>query len=172
MGVIAGTFPSPALASGLNPNAPPFVPAAYRAVEDFSEQWWALVQSSPWFRDYWLEECFSDPQEEEDFSSDILLPEDLDALFDDYDFLKRKLSTAFSFPLSASVARWLASLDFWTRVSLFSAEEDEKKGGCMDLVPIGGFDWRKSRAEKPRFAEKAPKIVNLKVSPRMIQQPR
>lgn len=48
--------------SALNPNAPMFVPSAYRAVEDFSDQWWNLVQSSPWFRDYWLHECFSDPQ--------------------------------------------------------------------------------------------------------------
>ncbi|GFQ07001.1 polyadenylate-binding protein-interacting protein 2 [Phtheirospermum japonicum] len=48
--------------SALNPNAPMFVPSAYRAVEDFSDQWWDLVQSSPWFRDYWLQECFSDPQ--------------------------------------------------------------------------------------------------------------
>ncbi|XP_051143535.1 protein EARLY RESPONSIVE TO DEHYDRATION 15-like [Andrographis paniculata] len=48
--------------SVLNPNAPMFVPLFYRAVEDFSDQWWDLVQSSPWFRDYWLQECFSDPQ--------------------------------------------------------------------------------------------------------------
>ncbi|KZV34930.1 polyadenylate-binding protein-interacting protein 2-like [Dorcoceras hygrometricum] len=48
--------------SALNPNAPIFVPSAYRQVEDFSDQWWDLVQSSPWFRDYWLRECFSDPE--------------------------------------------------------------------------------------------------------------
>uniref|UniRef100_A0A2C9VNN5 Uncharacterized protein n=1 Tax=Manihot esculenta TaxID=3983 RepID=A0A2C9VNN5_MANES len=48
--------------SSLNPNAPLFVPLAYRAVEDFSDQWWTLVHSSPWFRDYWLRECFQDPQ--------------------------------------------------------------------------------------------------------------
>jgi len=49
-------------ASSLNPNAPMFVPLAYRTVEDFSDQWWDLVHSSPWFRDYWLRECFQDPQ--------------------------------------------------------------------------------------------------------------
>lgn len=48
--------------STLNPNAPMFVPSAYRAVEDFSDQWWALVETSPWFRDYWLQECFTDDQ--------------------------------------------------------------------------------------------------------------
>lgn len=50
------------LSSSLNPNAPMFVPAAYRNVEDFSDQWWSLVQSSPSFRDYWLRECFSESQ--------------------------------------------------------------------------------------------------------------
>nr|GME03088.1 protein EARLY RESPONSIVE TO DEHYDRATION 15-like [Ipomoea batatas] len=45
--------------STLNPNAPIFVPSAYRAVEDFSHQWWDLIRSSPWFRDYWLRECYA-----------------------------------------------------------------------------------------------------------------
>ncbi|KAG5035022.1 hypothetical protein AAZX31_04G130100 [Glycine max] len=40
--------------SALNPNAPLFIPAALRQVEDFSPQWWDLVKSSTWFRDYWL----------------------------------------------------------------------------------------------------------------------
>ncbi|KAK4799151.1 hypothetical protein SAY86_024516 [Trapa natans] len=137
MGVITVSSPSPAFASSLNPNAPPFVPAAYRAVEDFSDQWWALVQSTPWFRDYWLAERFSDPQDD-DLQDTLFLPEDLDGLFDDYD----------------------------------SVNEVGEKGDCMDLVPIGGFKWRKPRAEKPKFADKVPKIVNVKVSPRMIQQPR
>ncbi|XP_022153878.1 protein EARLY RESPONSIVE TO DEHYDRATION 15 [Momordica charantia] len=71
--------------STLNPNAPLFIPAAYQ-VEDFSPQWWQLVTTSTWYRDYWL----SQHQEESDFyieddfnSNDIadLLPEafDLDA---------------------------------------------------------------------------------------------
>ncbi|KAK4776620.1 hypothetical protein SAY86_005308 [Trapa natans] len=138
MGVITGTFPAPALASNLNPNAPPFVPAAYRAVEDFSDQWWALVQTTPWFRDYWLAERFSDPQED-DFQDTLFLPEDIDGIFDEFDSI---------------------------------SEVDVKKGEYTDLVPIGGFKWRKARAEKPRFADKVPKIVNVKVTPRTIQQPR
>ncbi|MCL7027680.1 hypothetical protein MKW94_030117, partial [Papaver nudicaule] len=48
--------------SSLNPNAPLFIPRAYQAVEDYSDEWWELIQSSPWFRDYWLRECFQDPQ--------------------------------------------------------------------------------------------------------------
>ncbi|MED6156067.1 Protein EARLY RESPONSIVE TO DEHYDRATION 15 [Stylosanthes scabra] len=62
--------------STLNPNAPMFVPLAYRTVEDFSDQWWDLVHSSPWFRDYWLRERFQDPQND-DFDFDF----DEDAIF-------------------------------------------------------------------------------------------
>ncbi|CAN1325627.1 Protein EARLY RESPONSIVE TO DEHYDRATION 15 [Linum perenne] len=57
---------------------------AYQAVEDFSDQWWALIQSSPWFRDYWLQENYQDPQSD---SADLSLPDDLDFLDDGADFL-------------------------------------------------------------------------------------
>lgn len=59
--------------STLNPNAPMFVPSEYREVEDFSEQWWDLVHSSPWFRHYWLHECFSDPQTDLNFNTDFII---------------------------------------------------------------------------------------------------
>lgn len=45
----------------MNPNAPLFIPAAFRQVEDFSPEWWQLITTSTWFRDYWL----SQHQEEE-----------------------------------------------------------------------------------------------------------
>ncbi|KAF9674555.1 hypothetical protein SADUNF_Sadunf10G0139200 [Salix dunnii] len=117
--------------STLNPNAPLFVPLSYRTVEDFSDQWWALVHSSPWFRDYWLQECFYDPVTETLFSDtcDPFLPEDLDSLFFDdpiFDTIK--------------VLKW--------------------KGDQFD------------RALAPRYREKVPKVVNVKLSPRTIQQPR
>ncbi|KAH7510529.1 hypothetical protein FEM48_ZijujUnG0118100 [Ziziphus jujuba var. spinosa] len=127
--------------STLNPNAPMFVPLAYRTVEDFSDEWWALVQSSPWFRDYWLQECFHDPQDDPSFVDiyDPVLPE-IDALFHDADII------------------------------------NEEGGGdhSKELVSTGALKWRKGRAltEVPRYIEKAPKIVNVKVSPRTIQQPR
>ena len=77
MEVISGRSTS----STLNPNAPMFVPLAYRMVEDFSDEWWALVQSSPWFRDYWLQERFCDPQTDPSFI-DIYDPalSDIDSL--------------------------------------------------------------------------------------------
>ncbi|PWA96270.1 hypothetical protein CTI12_AA041650 [Artemisia annua] len=90
--------------SALNPNAPMFVPSAYRNVEDFSDQWWSLVRSSPSFRDYWLHE-----------------------------------------------------------------EKEVRK----DMMLVKLSKWSKARAvDAPRLYEKAPKIVNVKVSPRPIHQPR
>eukprot|EP00252_Welwitschia_mirabilis_P008808 TRINITY_DN209_c0_g1_i1.p1 TRINITY_DN209_c0_g1~~TRINITY_DN209_c0_g1_i1.p1 ORF type:complete len:118 (+),score=10.66 TRINITY_DN209_c0_g1_i1:80-433(+) len=58
-------------ASTLNPNAPLFIPLAYQLVEDFSQEWWNLVKSSPWFRDYWLRERF-DSTEDTDLLSDLV----------------------------------------------------------------------------------------------------
>lgn len=42
--------------SSLNPDAPLFIPAAFRQVEDFSPQWWDLVKTTAWFRDHWFHE--------------------------------------------------------------------------------------------------------------------
>lgn len=73
--------------STLNPNAPLFIPAAFRQVEDFSPEWWQLITTSTWFRDYWL----SQHQEEEILSThnadDGLDVEDIaDLLPDTFDF--------------------------------------------------------------------------------------
>lgn len=72
--------------STLNPNAPLFVPAAVRQVEDFSPEWWDLVTTSTWFHDYWLSQqqgeggFFENTEDEFDFT-DIadLLPDSIDA---------------------------------------------------------------------------------------------
>ena len=129
------------LSSVLNPNAPMFVPAAYRNVEDFSDQWWSLVHSSPWFRDYWLRECFSESLFDLNCS-------------DDCDF-------------------FLPGEDSLTAVGKIRGTEDEEKEVRKDLILSRMSNWRKARAVEPRrFLEKAPKIVNVKVSPRPIHQPR
>jgi hypothetical protein len=65
--------------SGLNPYAAPFVPVAYRAVEDYSPEWWQLMETTPWFRDYWFRECFLDPELVDNYEPS--LPDDVDALF-------------------------------------------------------------------------------------------
>ncbi|RYR51883.1 hypothetical protein Ahy_A06g026842 isoform A [Arachis hypogaea] len=40
--------------STLNPNAPLYIPAAFRQVEDFSPEWWQLVTTLTWYHEYWL----------------------------------------------------------------------------------------------------------------------
>ncbi|WCJ33327.1 Protein EARLY RESPONSIVE TO DEHYDRATION 15 [Euphorbia peplus] len=72
--------------SSLNPDAPLFIPAAYRQVEDFSPEWWQLVTTSTWYKDYWLSqhqdaEGFYDNVEDVGFDVADLLPDtfDLDA---------------------------------------------------------------------------------------------
>lgn len=130
--------------STLNPNAPIFVPSAYRAVEDFSDQWWDLIRSSPWFRDYWLRECYADV---DDF---------------DFDF------SGFDFDFSG-----LDSDPFGDGAVVDSGNTDQEETKT-DLVTLGALKWQKPRvaAEIPKYGKKAPKIVNVKVSPRPIQQPR
>ncbi|XP_042514604.1 protein EARLY RESPONSIVE TO DEHYDRATION 15-like [Macadamia integrifolia] len=60
--------------STLNPNAPLFIPAALRQIEDFSAEWWELVKTSTWFRDYWL----SQHQEEASFINNSINDDDDD----------------------------------------------------------------------------------------------
>lgn len=69
--------------STLNPDAPLFIPAAFRQIEDFSPAWWQLITTSTWYRDYWLgqhPEGFSDQAENELDCDDVvdLLPDSID----------------------------------------------------------------------------------------------
>ena len=52
--------------STLNPNAPPFIPATFYQVEDFSSEWWELVKTSTWFCDFWLSQ-----HQDDDFEGNI-----------------------------------------------------------------------------------------------------
>ncbi|XP_074304959.1 protein EARLY RESPONSIVE TO DEHYDRATION 15-like [Silene latifolia] len=74
--------------SVLNPNARPFIPAMYRQVEDFSTEWWNLVQNSVWFRDYWLTEhqdtSFEESNDSKDDDIANLLPETFDVDYDEF----------------------------------------------------------------------------------------
>lgn len=69
--------------SSLNPNAPLFIPAAVKQVEDFSPEWWNLVTTATWFKDYWL----SQHQGEDIFAEETdvagLLPDSFDLGIDD-----------------------------------------------------------------------------------------
>lgn len=64
--------------STLNPNAPLFVPAAFRIVEDFSNEWWSLVQTCPDFREQWVRERLPALEEQQRFEADLEEIADLD----------------------------------------------------------------------------------------------
>ncbi|PWZ41147.1 Protein EARLY RESPONSIVE TO DEHYDRATION 15 [Zea mays] len=72
--------------SSLNPNAPLFIPAAYRQVEEFSPEWYELVNTTAWFRDHWFrqhqhhEAAFAAADAELDVAA--LLPDDSVDLLD------------------------------------------------------------------------------------------
>ncbi|TYI99405.1 hypothetical protein E1A91_A13G014800v1 [Gossypium mustelinum] len=131
------------LSSTLNPNASLFIPLAYRMVKDFSDQWWALVQSSPCFRDYWLQERFHDPENDgvSDDDDDPLFPDDLDDIFEQYDDV------------------------------LLDPRPEEKEKKLVPFG-TSKWRKDRVVTESRRFIEKAPKIVTVKVSPRTIHQPR
>eukprot|EP00249_Psilotum_nudum_P009537 c21999_g1_i1 orf=620-1114(-) len=73
------------IVSTLNPNAPLFLPALFLATEDFSPEWWRLVQTAPSFREFWLNERFLGDGESLD-----LMAEELDelAVLDDVEDLE------------------------------------------------------------------------------------
>jgi len=75
------------LVSTLNPNAPLFVPAGSASaaasvtycspcvdemvVEDFSVEWWNLVQTCPEFREQWVRDRLPLVEEQESFEAEI-----------------------------------------------------------------------------------------------------
>ncbi|XP_076955310.1 protein EARLY RESPONSIVE TO DEHYDRATION 15-like [Bidens hawaiensis] len=68
--------------STLNPDAPLFIPASVRQVEDFSPEWWQLVKTSTWFHDYWMSQqqgeygLFGNVDDNSDI--DDMLPDSID----------------------------------------------------------------------------------------------
>jgi hypothetical protein len=73
--------------SALNPDAPMFIPAAFRRVEDYSPEWYELVKTTAWFRDHWYRQQQlydgEDDQDVEDVAA--LLPDDSVDLLDAQD---------------------------------------------------------------------------------------
>ncbi|GAU17930.1 hypothetical protein TSUD_330540 [Trifolium subterraneum] len=74
--------------STLNPNAPLYIPAAFRHVEDFSPEWWQLVTTLTWYHDYWVsqqndDEGFYDDDEFDGNDVIDMLPDAFDLDVDD-----------------------------------------------------------------------------------------
>ncbi|KAK9168011.1 hypothetical protein Syun_000151 [Stephania yunnanensis] len=133
--------------SRLNPNAAAFVPvSAYREVEDFSDQWWDLVHTTPLFRDYWIQERFLDPQNAPHIPSihqeEVEVEVEVEEEEEDYYYY------------------YCDGLD---------------DGASLGLSKRGS-GWGRGTAEIPKYSQKAPKMVRVKVRPRPrprpIHQPR
>jgi len=143
----------------LNPNAPLFIPAAFRRVEDFSPEWWQLVTTSTWYRDYWLsqhqgEDGFYDNAEVDfnDVNVADLLPETFD--FDDDDF--SSMEAQFEEFIQSSETEGLGVNSEAVMKNLTSFEERGPK----------------APGQPAKYADKPVKGLSPKCSPRRIQQPR
>jgi len=73
--------------SSLNPDAPMFVPAAFRRVEDYSPEWYELVKTTAWFRDHWVrqQQLYEDLADDSIDDVAALLPDDSVDLLDAQD---------------------------------------------------------------------------------------
>lgn len=162
---------SAAVASGgersstLNPNAPLFVPAAYQQVEDFSPEWWSLVNTTAWFRDHW----FRQHQEQETFEGDDEV-DAADLLPDSFD-----LGVADGIVDEASffAAYDVIEADGGLMKSGFNSMNDaESMMRSLSLKsPRNGAAMVKPLPEPAKY--KPPQCVSPKFSPRrIIQQPR
>lgn len=155
--------------STLNPNAPLYIPAFMRQVEDFSPEWWNLVTTSTWFRDYWL----SQNQVEDFFTNDDgfgdndvvdLLPDSIDLGLDE-DVLN----------MEAQFEEFLQYSSETGDSSYFSSVKTtpgNDVGAIMKTLNFSNEKGSKFAAEPMRQIEKPAKYVNPKCSPRRIQQPR
>eukprot|EP00262_Sarcandra_glabra_P009406 TRINITY_DN23778_c0_g1_i1.p1 TRINITY_DN23778_c0_g1~~TRINITY_DN23778_c0_g1_i1.p1 ORF type:complete len:163 (+),score=37.11 TRINITY_DN23778_c0_g1_i1:129-617(+) len=154
--------------SKLNPDAPLFIPAAFRQVEDFSPEWWELVKTSTWFHDYWLQQH----QEQEwvdDNDDDIadLLPDSFDlGITEEYpDFMMHLEDEAPSSKtketaLELNKEKPLSGLETDAEMLIKKLSLKSPKGGGV------------VRPEAPKYREKPAQCVSPKCSPRRIQQPR
>lgn len=156
--------------STLNPNAPLFIPAAFRQVEDFSPKWWELVKTSTWFRDYWLSQN-SEDDFEGNADADDYIANMLRGTFD--------LDIVEEFPtLEAQFDEMVLSSEGggktgWTPAPENGVEMDAKsllKNLSVSRLPKERGP--KSPVRPAKYLQKPAKYVNPKCSPRWIQQPR
>ncbi|KAK8914235.1 hypothetical protein KSP39_PZI023719 [Platanthera zijinensis] len=139
------------MASTLNPRAAPFVPFFYREVDDFSAEWWRLVKSSPWFRDFWLRERFN----EEKLEGLVFIDPDHAG-----EFLLQALLLFSDLPYSLRRSRRL-------RFVMVSEKRDQKEkkriNERMELMAWGAEKWMEARcrpSDVRRCSEKAHKFVS------------
>ncbi|KAH6772172.1 hypothetical protein C2S52_005045 [Perilla frutescens var. hirtella] len=154
--------------SSLNPNAPLFIPAAVQQVEDFSPEWWNLVTTATWFKDYWLsqhqgEDIFGDEADVNDVVG--LLPDSFDLGVDE-EILN--MEAQFEEFLQSAEAQ-----DYHGNKAARGITENGfgKNGGAL-VKGVSMARGHVSPREVTRNWEKPAKIVSPRCSPRFIQQPR
>jgi len=162
----------------LNPNAPLFIPAAVRQVEDFSPEWWELVTTSTWFHDYWLRQnqgqdgFYGNGEDDVDGNSVAdLLPDSIDFGDDDFSSIEAQFEE-FIQPFEAGEA---------SKFSFSAVKAMPENGMKIDaeglMKTLSLSKSGKERSPKPliepaKHWEKAAKCMSPKCSPRRIQQPR
>ncbi|XP_021830044.1 protein EARLY RESPONSIVE TO DEHYDRATION 15 isoform X1 [Prunus avium] len=150
-----------ALVSGgstLNPNAPLFIPAALRQVEDFSPEWWQLVTTSTWYHDYWLSQ-----QGEDGF---------YDNAQGDFDNVADLLPETFDLDAGEDFSSLEAQFEEFLQLSQTESKTAGLETSTAVLKNLKSLEDRRSPVEPRRYAEKPAKHVSPKCSPRFIQQPR
>lgn len=146
--------------STLNPNAPLFIPASFRQVEDFSPEWWFLVKTSLWFRDHWInehqdQETFDGGNEDDDDTEFSSLEEELEEVMLEMEAAEQATSLA-------SLKKDKSDADITAMVKSLSLE-----------VPGNGRVSPRTSFEPAKHKEKPLKCLSPKCSPRrIIQQPR
>ncbi|KAJ7976698.1 protein EARLY RESPONSIVE TO DEHYDRATION 15-like [Quillaja saponaria] len=146
--------------STLNPNAPLFIPASLRQVEDFSPEWWQLVTTSTWYHDYWL----SQHEEEDNFYYNA-----------DNEFDSNNITDLLPETFDLDVGEDLSYLEAQFEEFIQSSEtEGFKRNGEALMENLISSEERslKHLVEPAKYAEKPAKHMSPKCSPRHIQQPR
>ncbi|KAI4381529.1 hypothetical protein MLD38_007594 [Melastoma candidum] len=157
--------------STLNPDAPLFIPAAVRQVEDFSPEWWQLVTHSTWYRNYWLSIHPNgfDESPDEDINGDDIM----DLLPDTFDLDAGEDLTAMEAQYEEFLR--LSEVDEG-KASSFAFNGDARKAGetkqsiIVKSLDVEGLGRRVM--DPAKYVEKPAKNLNFKQSPRCIQQPR
>ncbi|KAJ8900404.1 hypothetical protein K2173_025044 [Erythroxylum novogranatense] len=159
--------------STLNPYAPLFVPAVYRQVEDFSPEWWELVKTSTWFRDFWLSQ-----HPEGSFEDDVMdsLPDSFDLEVDDAQF--EEMMMTMMDDDDGIVDSLIGSLEMEKQhlnVLQGIASKVDSKTMLKDITmakPPKERNNPKSPLVSPKYQMKPAYCVSSQCTPRRIHQPR
>ncbi|GMI84660.1 CTC-Interacting Domain 1, LIGHT STRESS-REGULATED 1, LIGHT STRESS RESPONSE DEFICIENT 1 [Hibiscus trionum] len=156
--------------STLNPNAPLFVPAVYRQVEDFSPEWWQLVTTTAWYQDYWI----SQHQDEDGFydntEDDVLDGNDIaDWLEDTFDLVAEEDLPG----MDLQFEEFMQSHEMETASPPLPSNGGIEKNAEILMKDLSLLQSSPRYSAQPaKYAEKPAKNMNTKNSPRCIHQPR